>query len=77
MISTMDQPNLEFAFAIRLWFTRSSMVSDLPSGGWRSGVYVDSGTIEGPLLSGRVVPHSGGDYAHFRPEDSAASLDAR
>lgn len=77
MISTMDQPNLEFAFAIRLWFTRSSMVPDLPSGGWRSGVYVDSGTVDGPLLNGRAVPNSGGDYAHFRPDDSAATFDAR
>ena len=35
MISTMDNPQLEFAFAIRLQFTRTSMVPDIPTGGWR------------------------------------------
>jgi hypothetical protein len=76
MISTMDQPDLEFAFAIRLWFTRTSMVPDLPGGGWRSAVYLERGEIEGPLLNGTAVPHSGGDYAHFRPDDTAV-FDAR
>ena len=40
MFSTLDQPHLEFAFAIRLWFTRVSMVPDIPAGGFRSAVYV-------------------------------------
>jgi Protein of unknown function (DUF3237) len=76
MVSTMELPELEFAFAIRLRFTRTSMVPDLPTGGWRSGVYVDGGEIEGPLLNGTAVPNSGGDYAHFRPDDTAV-FDAR
>lgn len=76
MISTMDNPQLEFAFAIRLQFTRTSMVPDIPSGGWRSAVYVDSGEIDGPRMKGRAVPNSGGDYAHFRPDDTAV-FDAR
>lgn len=75
-ISTMDQPQLEFAFAIRLWFTRTSMVPDIPTGGWRSAVYVDGGEIDGPRMKGRAVPNSGGDYAHFRPDDTAV-FDAR
>ena len=76
MISTMDSPQLEFAFAIRLWFTRTSMVPDIPTGGWRSAVYVDGGEIDGPRMKGRAVPNSGGDYAHFRPDDTAV-FDAR
>lgn len=76
MLSTLDQPHLEFAFAIRLWFTRVNAVTDLPGGGWRSGVYVDRGEIDGPRLKGRAIPNSGGDYAHFRP-DGTAAFDAR
>jgi Protein of unknown function (DUF3237) len=76
MVSTMELPELEFAFAIRLRFTRTSMVPDLPGGGWRSAVYVDDGEIEGPLLNGKAIPGSGGDYAHFRPDDTAV-FDAR
>ena len=76
MFSTMENPNLEFAFAIRLWFTRTSMVPDIPTGGWRSAVYVDGGEIDGPLMKGKAVPNSGGDYAHFRPDDTAV-FDAR
>jgi hypothetical protein len=52
------------------------MVPDLPGGGWRSAVYLDSGEVEGPLLNGKAVPGSGGDYAHFRPDDTAV-FDAR
>lgn len=76
MFSTLDSPHLEFAFAIRLWFTRVNSVPDLPGGGFRSAVYVDSGEIEGPRMKGRAVPNSGGDYAHFRPDDTAV-FDAR
>jgi hypothetical protein len=74
--STLDQPKLEFAFECRLLFTRVQAVPDLPSGGFRSAVYVDSGTFEGPRLKGRAVPNSGGDYAHFRA-DGTAEFDAR
>jgi Protein of unknown function (DUF3237) len=76
MISTMAQPQLEFAFECRLKFTRVQAVPDLPSGGFRSAVYVDEGHFEGPRLKGRAVPNSGGDYALFRPDDTAV-FDAR
>ena len=52
------------------------MVPDIPTGGWRSAVYVDGGEIDGPRMKGRAVPNSGGDYAHFRPDDTAV-FDAR
>ena len=50
--------------------------SSVGMGGWRSAVYVDSGEIDGPRMKGRAVPNSGGDYAHFRPDDTAV-FDAR
>ncbi|WP_320076659.1 DUF3237 domain-containing protein [Novosphingobium ovatum] len=75
-LSTMEKPHLEFAFACRLWFTRVNTVPDIPTGGFRSAVYVDRGEFEGPRLKGRAVPNSGGDYAHFRPDDTAC-FDAR
>jgi hypothetical protein len=74
--STMDQPRLEFALEVRLRFTRVNQIKDLPSGGIRSAVYVDSGEFSGPRLKGKAVPSSGGDYALFRPDDTAV-FDAR
>ena len=69
-------PKLEFAFEIRLRFTRVQMIPGMPSGAMRGAVYVDSGEIRGPRLNGKAVPNSGGDYALFRPDD-VVSFDAR
>jgi hypothetical protein len=74
--STMESPRLEFAMELRLAFPRAQMIPNTPAGGSRSAVYVESGTFEGPRLRGRAVPHSGGDYAYFRPDDVAV-FDAR
>jgi hypothetical protein len=76
LYSTMDDPRLEFAMEIRLQFPRVQMIANTPAGGSRSAVYVESGTFEGPRLRGKAVPHSGGDYAYFRPDDVAV-FDAR
>ena len=76
IFSTMENPHLEFIMAVTLKFTRVQTIPDLPSGGMRSAVYVDEGTFEGPRLKGIAVPNSGGDYAIFRPDDTAV-LDAR
>ena len=51
-------------------------VPDVHNGGFRSAVLVDEGTFEGPRLRGRAIPNSGGDYAHFRADDTAV-FDAR
>jgi Protein of unknown function (DUF3237) len=75
-ISTMNDPRCEFAFEVRLKFTRVQNIAMMPSGAGRGAVYVDEGTFEGPLLKGKAVPNSGGDYAMFRPDD-VLSLDAR
>ena len=37
----------------------------------RTAVLVQGGTFEGPLLRGRAVPGSGGDYAYWRGDDVA------
>lgn len=74
--STMTEPRLEFAFGLRLRFTRVQNIRMMPTGAGRGAVYVDSGEFDGPLLRGRAVPDSGGDYALFRPDDVVA-FDAR
>jgi hypothetical protein len=69
-------PQLEFAFELRLRFTRVQNIQAMPSGAGRGAVYVDSGEFQGPRLRGRAVPNSGGDYALFRP-DGVLAFDAR
>src|SRR5690606_4747475 len=74
--STLEQPRFEFAMEVRLRFTRVQQITEIPTGGIRSAVYVDSGEFSGPKLKGKAVPNSGGDYALFRPDD-VADYDAR
>ncbi|MEZ5891868.1 MAG: DUF3237 domain-containing protein [Parvularculaceae bacterium] len=76
LFSTMDNPQLEFAMEVRLWFTRVQMIAESPLGGRRTAVYVDKGEFHGPRLNGKAVPNSGGDYAYFTPDDKAM-FDAR
>jgi hypothetical protein len=42
----------------------------------RAAVYAGSGTIDGPLLRGKVIPMSGGDFPLVRP-DGVIDFDAR
>ncbi len=74
--STLTQPRLEFALEVRLHFTRVQTIENMPSGAKRGAVYLDSGEFSGPRLRGKAVPHSGGDYALFRPDDTV-QFDAR
>lgn len=74
--STLAHPHLEFAFECRLMFTRVFSIPGVPNGGFRSAVLVDEGVFEGPTLKGRAIPNSGGDYAHFRDDDTGV-FDAR
>lgn len=69
-------PQMEFAFEVRLRFTRVQNITSMPTGAGRGAVYVDSGEFSGPNIRGRAVPNSGGDYALFRP-DGVLSFDAR
>ena len=74
--STIEAPRLEFVMEVRLKFPDVYTIPNTPMGGNRSAVIVSEGTFEGPLLRGKAVPHSGGDYAYFRPDDVAV-FDAR
>ncbi len=71
-----DLPRMEFAFEVRLRFTRVQNINAMPTGAGRGAVYVDSGEFSGPDIRGKAVPNSGGDYALFRP-DGVLSFDAR
>jgi hypothetical protein len=75
-VSELAQPKLEFCFEVRLFFTRTHTVGDMPSGAGRGAVYVDGGTVTGPRLNGKALPGSGGDWALFRP-DGVLQMDAR
>jgi len=74
--STFENPRLEFAMEVRLTFPSVYTIANTPAGGNRSAVLVSGGSFEGPLLKGKAVPNSGGDYAYFRPDDVAV-FDAR
>ena len=75
-VDAAEGPRLEFAFELRLRFTRVQNIQAMPSGAGRGAVYVDSGEFQGPRLRGKAVPNSGGDYALFRP-DGVLAFDAR
>ena len=74
--STVDNPRLELVMEVRLAFPETYTMAPLPGGGMRTAVLVQGGTFEGPLLKGKAVPGSGGDYAYWRGDD-VACLDAR
>jgi hypothetical protein len=73
----MNRPELEFAFRVRLEFPPGPRIRFPVRGGEQRGfVCVSGGTVEGPLLSGRVEPGSGGDWPLIR-SDGAIAFDAR
>ncbi len=74
--STVNEARLEFLFQVRLHFTRVHHIQNMPSGAGRGAVYIDSGTVEGPRLNGKVLPGTGGDWSLFRP-DGVLATDAR
>lgn len=69
-------PALEHAFTISLELTGLRWVAPSAMGVKRGAVCVSSGTVEGPRLSGKVVPMSGGDFPLVRP-DGVIDFDAR
>jgi hypothetical protein len=60
----MDVPALELAFRVRLDFGEGPRLRFAPADQrfTRGFVAVIGGEVGGPRLSGRVVPHSGGDW---------------
>ena len=67
---------LEHVFDIEVEFGADRhMFGPLPGGGHQGYTPAIGGTISGPRLSGRVVPHSGADYALVR-DDGTIELSA-
>jgi hypothetical protein len=69
-------PKLEYAFTIAIELTGARWIKPSNMGMTRAAVYAASGTIEGPLLRGKVIPLSGGDFPLVRP-DGVIDFDAR
>ena len=76
MYSTIDQPRFEFAFECRLRSARAYSPSPMSTTGLQVRGTGGYGSFEGPRLRGRAIANSGGDYAHFRADDTAV-FDAR
>ena len=66
---------LEFAFRIRIYFAERRRFEPTTPMGGRFYVPPLSGDISGPRLQGRVIPHSGADFARGR-SDNASELNA-
>ncbi len=69
-------PKLEYAFTIAIELTGLRWIKPSSTGMTRAAVYAGTGTIEGPLLRGRVIPMSGGDFPLVRA-DGVIDFDAR
>lgn len=69
-------PQLEFAFTISIELSKPNWIQPAVRGDSRAAIFAASGVVEGPLLRGRVVPMSGGDYPLSRP-NGVIDFDAR
>lgn len=69
-------PKFEYAFTIALSLTGAHFLKPSGMGAVRAAVYAAEGTIEGPLIKGKVVPMSGGDWPLVRP-NGVIDFDAR
>jgi hypothetical protein len=74
----MDIPKigLEYAFQIRMELGIRQKIGEIPQGSVRGFVAAAGGVITGPLLQGRVIPNSGGDWALYR-NDYSVQFSAR
>lgn len=68
-------PRLEHVFDVRINFDKRWQFGPLPGGGNQGYTSVLSGTVRGPKLQGRLVEHSGADYATVRA-DGVVELNA-
>ena len=69
-------PRFEHAFTIAIELAGLQWVKPTSMGATRAAVYAASGTVVGPLLNGRVIPMSGGDFPLMRP-NGVIDFDAR
>jgi hypothetical protein len=70
------QPTLEFAFTISIELTGLRWLKPSNTGMTRAAIYAANGTVEGPMLNGKVIPMSGGDFPLVRA-DEVIDFDAR
>ncbi|MEQ8345617.1 MAG: DUF3237 domain-containing protein [Sneathiellaceae bacterium] len=64
-----------FLMDLEAWLDPPHLVAETPAGG-RKIVTVHGGSFQGPRLKGRILPHSGADWALTRP-DGVLLLDVR
>lgn len=70
------QPQLEFAFTVSITLSKPHWVKPPARGDMRAAIFAADGVVEGPLLNGRVIPMSGGDFPLTRP-NGVIDFDAR
>jgi hypothetical protein len=61
-------PSLEFVFQIRLELSERMIFGPMSHGGKGGFVAAKGGEISGPMLQGRVIPNTGGDYPRIWPD---------
>jgi hypothetical protein len=69
-------PKFEHAFTITQKLDGIYWVKPSAMGETRAAVFNGEGTVTGPLLNGKLVPRSGGDYPLVRP-NGVIDFDAR
>lgn len=72
---TPTPPGLEFAFEVRAEVADPLVVGELPNG-TRRIIDILGGTVEGPGISGKILP-GGADWQMIRREDGFTDVDAR
>jgi hypothetical protein len=71
----IEPPTLEFAFEVRAEVADPLVVGELPQG-TRRIIDILGGTVEGPGISGRILP-GGADWQMIRRPDGFTDIDAR
>ena len=71
----VEPPELEFAFEVRAQVADPLVVGELPNG-TRRIIDILGGTVEGPGISGTILP-GGADWQMIRREDGFTDIDAR
>ncbi len=75
-IAKSFEPKFEYSFSIALSLVGLKWAAQKESGQARGAIYVADGTVEGPEISGTVIPMSGGDWP-IKREDGVLDFDAR
>ncbi|MCW2395924.1 MULTISPECIES: DUF3237 family protein [unclassified Sphingobium] len=72
----LTPPSFEFAFEIKIELGKRLRYGPTFWGMDRGYVGVLGGTVKGPKLNGKIIPHSGGDWPTVKP-DNTVRFDAR